>query len=455
MPKSRIMAILAVLILSALTFTAQIQPAHAANCGGLPVTGGVIPAGTYTMSDNCVITATLRVNATVTINGNGYALDGGNTFQVLTVFGTLSLNNVTVRNGYLAGLGAGLYNAGTITINNSIFSNNNTTGGGGAINHVGTLITINNSMFINNTGQFFGGAINTNYPLTITNSTFIDNTAGDKGGVIQNYGGTVTLINNTFSSNSAPNGAVVNNDNVAGGVVTMTNNIMSGNTGTTCSVIMPVDNGGNLEDVNNCGLTTGSNTNPLLGAFNGSYYPLLAGSPAIDGAPTCAGLTNDQIGTARPQGVACDIGAIEMPQAAVVNPTTGETTFEIIQIAVPSLNEWSATATENRAEAYGVQDNVYATVHMQNGAWQYNSGGVPQDLIDYGVILAIDVWEQGGDQFFDHYEKVCLQGEGRLIYFDATLSPRPMVEITPVTFEDGYTCGWIPNAGTLVLIDPE
>jgi hypothetical protein len=136
-------------------------------------------------------------------------------------------------------------------------------------------------------------------------------------------------------------------------------------------------------------------------------------------------------------------------------PISPDGVAEIVIPAVPSLNDWNATAGESRAEAYGMDDNVYATVHMQDGAWQYNAGGIPQDLIDNGVILAIDVWELGGDQFFDDYEKVCVLGEGRLIYFDATLSPRPMVEITPVTFEDGYTCGWIPNAGTLILIEPE
>jgi len=35
---------------------------------------------------------------------------------------------------------------------------------------------------------------------------------------------------------------------------------------------------------------------------------------------------------------------------------------------------------------------------------------------------------------------------------DATTSPRTQIEITPVEYIDGSTCGWVPNAGTLVLI---
>jgi len=42
-----------------------------------------------------------------------------------------------------------------------------------------------------------------------------------------------------------------------------------------------------------------------------SYYPLLAGSRAIDAADDAYCSETDQIGTARPQGAACDIGAYE------------------------------------------------------------------------------------------------------------------------------------------------
>ena len=143
-------------------------------------------------------------------------------------------------------------------------------------------------------------------------------------------------------------------------------------------------------------------------------------------------------------------------EIVVVAPDGGDPVLKLSLPPTPALNQWNGESLEEvRAEAYGVDDSVYATIHMQNGVWQYNAGGVPQDLIDYGVIMAIDVWEQGGDQYFDTYERVCLLGEGRLIYFDATQSPRPQVEITLVDFENGYTCGWIPNAGTLVLIRPK
>ena len=42
-----------------------------------------------------------------------------------------------------------------------------------------------------------------------------------------------------------------------------------------------------------------------------AYFPLLAGSPAIDAADDGYCPATDQIGTVRPQGGGCDIGAIE------------------------------------------------------------------------------------------------------------------------------------------------
>ena len=440
---------------SFLLFTFSLQPAHAANCDGLPVTGGDLVSGTYTLTDNCVTTATLniQIGENVTINGGGFAIDGNNTHRVIYIAsgGTLILNNVTIRNGNSVDSGGGVANSGgTLTIINSIISNNSTTlNGGGIDNSIGAL-TITNSTIVGNSADFRGGGImSADGPATLSNSTLSNNSAGISGGGIYNINTGFAVINSTLSGNSAGVGG--------GGIfniiatLTFTNSILTNNN-TNCGGDHAHDYGGNLIDTANggaCnGITPHVDADPMLGAFNGRYYPLLTGSPAIDSAPDCVGLTNDQIGTARPQGSACDIGAIE----AIVDPVTGE----VIQPSTPALNQWNGEYLEEvRAEAYGVDDSVYATIHMQNGAWQYNAGGVPQTLIDYGVIMAIDVWEQDGDQYFDTYERVCLLGEGRLIYFDATQSPRRQVEITPVDFEDGYTCGWIPNAGTLVLIAPE
>jgi hypothetical protein len=102
-------------------------------------------------------------------------------------------------------------------------------------------------------------------------------------------------------------------------------------------------------------------------------------------------------------------------------------------------------------DAYDLPDGFYCRVLMRNGAWQVHAGGIPQGLIDNYVILAIDLFHLSGVLDFGGHVPVCLQGEGRLIFLDATTSPRALIELETFN-EGGYTCGWIPNAGTLVLI---
>lgn len=53
------------------------------------------------------------------------------------------------------------------------------------------------------------------------------------------------------------------------------------------------------------------NTDPKLANASGLDFQLVAGSPAIDAGATLVYVTNDFLGTARPQGAAYDIGAFE------------------------------------------------------------------------------------------------------------------------------------------------
>ena len=91
--------------------------------------------------------------------------------------------------------------------------------------------------------------------------------------------------------------------------------------------------GYNLESQADCGFTgTGDqqNADPRLAAPAGTPLETLtplAASPAIDsGDPLCPPPATDEVGTTRPQGLRCDVGAVEVPQAAVLipaPPTTG------------------------------------------------------------------------------------------------------------------------------------
>jgi len=261
----------------------------------------------------------------------------------------VTLSKLTIRNG-LSGSGGGVYNVGTLTINNSTLSGNAAVGDlgqcffppcygtGGGIYNIGALTINNTTLSGNSTGgrpAGFGGGIYNHFglgPLIISNSTLSGNSAfgsGSRGGGIDNAGA-LRINNGTLSGNSAgsgggiysiPNGAALQNSIVA-------NSPSGGNcSGTTKPFI--TSNGYNLSSDNTCNFhNTGdlNNTNLLLGTL-GNYggptqtIPLLSGSPAIDaGNPSgCTDglghlLKTDQRGKPRHDAEdtrGCDIGAYE------------------------------------------------------------------------------------------------------------------------------------------------
>src|SRR5690606_4947344 len=139
---------------------------------------------------------------------------------------------------------------------------------------------------------------------------FSGNSATNGGGIATFSEEMATISNSTFSGNSATNGGGIYN----GETLQLRNSIVYNNTGGDCYGI--IDHGG-YPNLGCDGSVTGD---PRLGAFNGTYYPLLPGSPAIDAGNNaiCANppVNNvDQIGMSRPfsggLGPICDLGAIE------------------------------------------------------------------------------------------------------------------------------------------------
>ena len=170
----------------------------------------IVPQISITASTNVVGTG-----QSVTLSGN---LANG-VFNVSAGV-TLALTNLTIANGTSAS-GAGVNNAGTLTVTNCTFSGNlaNSQGGvGGGIFNTGTA-TVTNSTFSGNAAEFGGGIYtDSSLALTVTNSTFSDNTSSavgrnaGNGGAIDNNGLTF-VINSTFSGNhAAVGGGAIENE---------------------------------------------------------------------------------------------------------------------------------------------------------------------------------------------------------------------------------------------------
>jgi len=288
-----------------LTLNTSLLKGNRSRCGNAIYSAGDLISNDSSLTENdfadtpyCSTMTAVNVspgNMTLNYTMVGNNASGGGIYNE----GTLTLNNSSVsgNTGHLVG---GFYNYGNVTLNNSAISDNSVTVSGGGIYNYGT-VTLNNSTVNNNTAtQSGGGIFNTGLgTLNLNNSTVTDNTAGyGGGGGIYRDSGAVTMQNTILAGNTAS----ATGPDCNGTIGSSGYNLIGNNSGCTIT-----------------GTTTGNltNVNPNLGPLIGSpgYQPLMAGSPAINaGNPGgCMGsaglLTTDQRGAARVG--FCDIGAYE------------------------------------------------------------------------------------------------------------------------------------------------
>ena len=294
-----------------------------------------------------VLNSTLSDNSS--LGGNG----GGAIFNFST--GTATISGSTLSGNSAVGAGGGIYNQGMLTVLSSALSGNSTSGnGGGILNFTGTVhvsfstlsgntaglgggiysifgaVTVSNSAISGNAVSSFGGGIFSQGALTILNSTLSGNQAGGNGGGIFITTGVVQVSFSTLSGNTASQGGSMSSGS---DTLTVKNNIVEGGTPENCLLDSPpIDAGGNLATDASCpGLTEVAAASLNLGplADNGGpthTHALQAGSVALSAALDCtdssgATVTQDQRGTARPQGAACDAGAYEAQTELTSTPS--------------------------------------------------------------------------------------------------------------------------------------
>jgi hypothetical protein len=274
-------------------------------------------------------TFTLTTAGTACCNGGGAIYDDGSVTPQTLTNDTFSGNTASFASGDTPccnGGGAYFNDGGPLTITQSTFNANKLTfggvannGGGGAIYHDGGDFTVTNSTFTDNTDSPSGGGTDAGGGAIFydggtgmfTNDTIDSNSTDGTGGNIFSFS-TATFKNTIIASGSAPS-----NSNCA---PTMAGSFASG--------------GHNIEDSTPSQCAFGAagdkvGVNPLLGPLqsNGGAthtQELLAGSPAIDAGDNSGCPATDQRGLARPQGPACDIGAVEVePPTASTGPASG------------------------------------------------------------------------------------------------------------------------------------
>lgn len=313
------------------------------------------------------LTSQKTVTASTTIDGgNVITLDGANatSFFLVNSGVTLTLNAITVTQGFTAGNGGCVYVSGTLVANDirAIFCH--AAAGGAVYIASGGRATLSNAT-LSYSGADNGGSIYNDFAdLTLSNATLNNNYAGSvcnspctrRGGGIYTSGA-ATLTNVTLSSNYQVGschavclfggGGIYN-----AGLATLTNVTLSGNqstifaagggifnTGTPMlknTIVADSPTGGNcypslggtanLSSDNTCGFGAGrDNINAMLGplANNGGSmqtHALLPGSPAINFGTNTGCPSTDQRGVPRPIGPFCDVGAYEFAGPFVYLP---------------------------------------------------------------------------------------------------------------------------------------
>ncbi len=306
-----------------------------ANSGEVPVQS--MGAGLFNSASGVATLINCAINGNKA-HGPTSALAGGiYNAGVMTLIGTAIQGNMVMGND--SAEGGGILNLGTMTLADCSIVTNIASGphaafGAGIRNH-GNLSVQRSALYGNiafSLSLAEGGGLCNTFPgqIDLTNSTVSGNAALSEtlalgGGILND--GSLALANVTLSANGvdapiADGGGI---HNVAKGDVTMTNSIIANSmirrvSGGDCfNDALFSDLGFNIVGDGSCVVDpTSMSGDPLLGplAKNGGptlTHALLPESPAID-AGDCADetLTVDQRGRARPDGMACDIGAFEV-----------------------------------------------------------------------------------------------------------------------------------------------
>lgn len=341
-------------------------------------------AGTYSISSRLQVTKTLTIRGagarTTTLDGlqstqilivqdNNLTPGSGNEISV-DIDSIGFINGRAVQSGSLGECedgnrcGGAIYveSESQINITDSYFKDNYADFVGGAVarligNYQTVPSTISNSTFESNSANVDGGGVATlfGFGLTINSSTFFGNQTLSRSAaaVIANFAD-ATINNSTLVDNTGPNGTTV----LYGGI-TVNHSILAQSSPSMIPVcqsqVVAHGSRGNLVTGNSCSSVTATYpaspaTNSAIVAFADlklgelSYrgnstktVPLLSGSVALNFWSGCTG--TDQIGTSRPQGSSCDVGAYERSSSQTLNTPTSWTysTTTLNQLYSPTL----------------------------------------------------------------------------------------------------------------------
>ena len=295
------------------------------------------PGETYVLDDCAEGDLDYTGGDPLTVTGNGSTIQqvcAGE--RVIETDSDITITDTTVTGGDQAGgLGGGIEaDIADVTLVRSTVTDNEASTGGG----VGAIrATLAESTVSGNSASSTGGGVWVDQTLEATNSTITGNAAGSSGGGLVVVNTSITLLYVTLVDNTAPIGANLQVQ-MGGDALVSFASVLAGpmGGGADCDIdagAVTTSQGYNFSSDSSCGFGAGpgditNGGDPLVGALgaNGGPTPTMLpqdGSPLLDKVDCAAApeaVTTDQRGVSRPQGGACEIGAVEVGVEVVVAP---------------------------------------------------------------------------------------------------------------------------------------
>jgi hypothetical protein len=343
--------------------------------------GGIYSTGTG--ASLTIDTSLISDNTT----GDGFSSSGGGLWlgsdtETQIISSTISGN--TTGNGSNSA-GAGIWSAGSLQLEHNTLSGNTTGndvlahGGGIYLSPSSSATIINSTLSGNATGtgetSVAGAIYVSSQDVTVLWSTITDNTATSETGGIFAGPNTSAVLRGVLLASNEVGGTANNCSAQPGTLVSAGYNLVADNTGCVDAFTDGVNN-----DIVG---TADAPIDPLIGALadNGGptlTHDLLDGSPAREVVPPAAcvdlsetPITTDQRGSERPQGTACDIGAVEVGAVAlsavsISGPASGDigqsyeftAAVEPASATTPVTYLWEADEQSDVEEANGGQTST-------------------------------------------------------------------------------------------------
>jgi hypothetical protein len=264
--------------------------------------------------------------STLTITSSNFLQNNSSRGGAISVIaGTTSISRSFFAGNWGAYGGGIRQSSGLLNVTDSSFAGNGysptgykVTTGGGAFSWGNGTANLTNVTLSGNWASYGGGFDHDNGTTNLVNVTMSGNSAVG-GGAFDTGGGVVSLMNATIVNNSAQffAGGVSNRP---GSTVTLKNTLLSNPGSKNCNAGVPSATFSFSSD-NTCNFGVNRDSVKLafgLLANNGggmlTQMPL-PGNPGIDAGSGCP--SKDQRGVARPKGLACDAGAVEVEPGAV------------------------------------------------------------------------------------------------------------------------------------------